>query len=100
MVIEFLKIEVTGEHREKYLQLDKEIWTKALAKCPGFLGKEVWINPDKSTEVILIIRWASRKEWKSISAELLNEIEQQFALAIGSIGHQIVESVEYKVIAE
>lgn len=100
MVIEFLKIEVTGENREKYLQLDQEIWTKALAKCPGFLGKEVWINPDKPTEVILIIRWASRKEWKSISAQLLEKIEQQFALAIGSIGHQIVESIEYEVIAE
>lgn len=99
MVIEFLKIEVTPEHRQKYLQLDKEIWTKALAKCPGFLGKEVWLNPDKPTEAILIVRWASREEWKSISAELLNEIERQFALALGSIEHQIVESVEYEVIA-
>lgn len=100
MVIEFLKIEVTPEHQQKFLQLDKEIWTKALAKCPGFLGKEVWLNPDKPTEAILIIRWASRKEWKSISAQLLEQIEQRFTLAIGSIGHQIVESVEYEVIAE
>lgn len=100
MVIEFLKIKVTAENREKYLQLDQEIWTKALAKCPGFLGKEVWLNPDKPTEVILIIRWASREEWKSISAQLLEQIEQQFALAIGSIGHQIVESIEYQVIAD
>jgi len=100
MVIEFLKIKVTGENREKYLQLDREIWTKALAKYPGFLGKEVWLNPDQPTEVILVIRWASREEWKSISAQLLEQIEQQFALEIGSIGHQIVESIEYKVIAE
>lgn len=95
MVIEFLKIEVSPEDREEYLQLDEKIWTKALAKFPGFLSKEVWHNPNKPSEVILIIRWASREDWKSISAQLLAEIEAQFALATGSIHHQIVESGEY-----
>lgn len=95
MVIEFLKIEVSPEDREEYLQLDEKIWTKALAKFPGFIGKEVWLNPNKPSEVILIIRWASREDWKSISAQLLAEIEAQFALATGSIHHQIVESGEY-----
>lgn len=97
MVIEFLKIEVTPQDRERYLQLDKEIWTQALAKCAGFLGKEVWLNPNKPSEVILIIRWASQKEWKSISSQLLQEIERQFVLATGSIHHQIIESAEYQV---
>lgn len=100
MVIEFLKIEVTPEDREQYLQLDEKIWTKALAKFPGFIGKEVWLNPNKPLEVILIIRWASREEWKSISCQLLAEIEAQFALTTGSIHHQIIASVEYQVIAQ
>lgn len=99
MVIEFLKIEVSPEDREQYLQIDEKIWTKALAKFPGFMGKEVWLNPNKPLEVVLIIRWASREEWKSISYQLLAEIEAQFALATSSIYHQIVESGEYEVIS-
>lgn len=99
MVIEFLKIEVTPEDRKQYLQLDEKIWTQALAKFPGFLSKEIWLNPNKPSEVILIIRWVSREEWKSISCQLLAEIEAQFALATGSIHHQIVESAEYEVIS-
>ncbi|KJH72466.1 cyanobacterial protein, TIGR03792 family [Aliterella atlantica CENA595] len=100
MVIEFLRIEVTAQYREQYLQLDREIWTTALAKCPGFISKEVLLNPNKPAEVILIIRWASREEWKSTSCQLLAEVEAQFALATGSIHHQIIESVEYQVIAQ
>lgn len=99
MVIELLRIEVSPQYREQYLQLDKEIWTAALAKCPGFLGKEVWLNPDNPSEAILIIRWNSQQEWKSISIELLNETERQFARATGSIHHKIVESTEYQVIS-
>lgn len=97
MVIELLKVEVAAEDREKYLQLDREIWTQSLAQFPGFINKEVWLNPYAPTEVTLIIRWRSRKEWKSISVELLETIERQFALKMGSSSYKIVESVEYRV---
>lgn len=100
MVIELLKVEVSPEYRTQYLQLDKEIWTQALAKFPGFLGKEVWLNPNQPSEVILLVRWASYKEWKSISVQLLEEIERQFEQATGNICHQIVESLEYEVISQ
>jgi len=88
-VIEFLS--GAPEFRKQYLQIDAEIWTQALARCL-FLGKEVWNN--EPTEVILVIRWASRKQWKSIS-ELLDAIEQQF-VQLGNT-YQIVEVSEYQV---
>lgn len=100
MVIELLIVEVAAEDREKYLQIDREIWTKAIAQFPGFINKEVWLNPDKPTEVNLVIRWRSRKEWKSISTQLLAETERQFALKMGNTRHKIVESVEYQVVDE
>ncbi len=56
MVIELLKVEVAAQYQEKYLQIDQEIWTKAIAQFPGFINKEVWLNPYAPTEVILIIR--------------------------------------------
>ena len=61
MVIEVLKFKVSPQLREKYIQKDAEIWTAALAKYPGFISKEVWINPNDSTEVVLIIRWETRE---------------------------------------
>lgn len=96
VVIELLKVKVAPELLEQYLQKDAEIWTQALARCPGFLGKEVWNNPNEPTEVILVIRWASRKQWKSISLELLDAIEQQFVQQLGDT-YQIVEVSEYQV---
>ncbi|WP_425469059.1 TIGR03792 family protein, partial [Pediococcus acidilactici] len=50
MVIEWLKFKVVS-NRERFVQKDAEIWTEALARYPGFLGKEVWLNPKESTEV-------------------------------------------------
>lgn len=98
MVVELLIVEVATEDREKYLQVDREIWTKAIAQFPGFINKEVWLNPQAPTEVNLIIRWRSREEWKSISTQLLAEIERQFAVKMGDTRHKIVESVEYQVV--
>ena len=97
MVVELLIVEVAAEDRKKYLQIDRQIWTKAIAQFPGFITKEVWLNPQAPTEVILVIRWRSRQEWKAISVQLLEEIEHQFALKMGSISYKIVESVEYQV---
>ena len=96
MIIELLKFKVAPELQKQYLQKDAEIWTQTLASCAGFLGKEVWLNPNEPTEVILIIRWASREQWKSIPLELLNAIEQQFAQQLSN-NYQIVESAEYQV---
>ncbi len=96
MVIELLKVKVTPEVREKYIQKDAEIWTTALAEYPGFLGKEVWINPNNSSEVILIIRWATKEQWKAIPPEVLEEVDKKFTQAMGE-SYPIVESAEYQV---
>ncbi|MBZ8180787.1 TIGR03792 family protein [Oscillatoria salina] len=97
MVIEWLRIKVAPEAREKYIQKDAEIWTPMLTRYPGFLGKEVWLNPEKADEVVLIIRWRTRQEWSSVPIEDITETEKQFDEAMGDTSHQIVESLEYQV---
>jgi uncharacterized protein (TIGR03792 family) len=97
MVIEWLRVVVTPALRERYIQTDAEIWTAALSRYRGFLGKEVWINPTDIAEVVLVIRWATREDWKSIPEEELAEIEREFNAAMGEGTHQIVESREYQV---
>lgn len=96
MVIELLKCKVDPDLREQYLQLDAEVWTKALAECPGFLGKEVWLNPEEASEVVIVIRWATKEQWKSIPEELLNQLETQFSQQMGRT-YQIIESAEFQV---
>jgi uncharacterized protein (TIGR03792 family) len=96
MVIEWLQVRVAPELREKYIHKDEEIWTAFLATCPGFLGKEVWLNPNEPTEVILVIRWATREQWKSVPPERLEEIERQFVQAMGET-FPIVQSAEYQI---
>lgn len=96
LVIELLRFKVSPEGREKYIQKDAAIWTTALAEYPGFLGKEVWINPHDATEVILIIRWATREQWQAIPQAELQAIDGQFAQALGD-SYQLLESSEYQV---
>ncbi|MCL1472580.1 TIGR03792 family protein [Argonema antarcticum] len=96
MVIEWLKFKVTPERREEFIQKDAEIWTPALTSCAGFLSKEVWIDPTELTEVIFVIRWATREQWLKVSQDLLDRTEQQFAQQMGN-SYQMVESGEYQV---
>ncbi len=94
--IELLKIKVPPAQREEYIHKDAEIWTAALANYPGFLGKQVWLNPNDPTEVILVIHWETREQWKAILQAELDAIEQKFNQELG-FNSQIVEVCEYKV---
>jgi uncharacterized protein (TIGR03792 family) len=96
VVIELLKFKISGEKRETFIQQDAEIWTTALAKYPGFLGKEVWINPHDPTEIIFVVHWATREQWQAIPQEDLAAVEQNFAAALGNT-YELVESKEYQV---
>lgn len=97
MVIEWLKIRVAPERREQYIQKDEEIWTTALSTYPGFLGKQVWINPNQQDEVVLVIQWESREAWKRVSVQHIKETERLFSQAMGDAVYSIIEEREYQV---
>lgn len=96
MVIEWLRVKVAPELRERYIQKDAEIWTSFLAEYPGFLGKQVWINPNNPSEVILVIHWESREAWKSVPANRLEAIDQEFIRQLGST-YEFLEEAEYHI---
>lgn len=83
MVIEWLKVKVPAELRETYIQKDAEIWTPVLASYPGFVRKEVWINPKDETELVMVIHWQTKDAWKAIPAEVLQETDRKFTTAMG-----------------
>ncbi|MBD2356586.1 TIGR03792 family protein [Tolypothrix sp. FACHB-123] len=95
MVIELLKFKIAADVRDTFIQKDEEIWTAALANYPGFLAKEVWLNPDDYTEITFIVRWATREQWKAISPAELQDIEKTFAAAVGAT-YELVAVAEYQ----
>ncbi|MGF1482194.1 MAG: TIGR03792 family protein [Cyanophyceae cyanobacterium] len=97
MVIEWLKFKVNPTAREKFIREDARIWTPVLASYDGFLGKEVWIEPQIQENVNLVIRWQTRQQWKSIPQTVLDTTEQKFAQAMEENQYQMVESLEYQV---
>ncbi len=97
MIIEWLKFRVSPDLREEFIEIDQQIWTNKLKTYSGFLGKEVWLNPERMDEVIMLIRWQSRGEWKSIPQKELNIVEKQFAQKMAGKNYQMIESLEYQV---
>ncbi len=97
MVIEWLQFRVQEELREQFVQLDADIWTAALARYSGFLGKEVWISPENLDEVITVIRWDSTESWYSIPSADLVAIDDAFSEAMGHDTYELIASTQYQV---
>lgn len=99
MVIEWLKFKVDSDSREQFIRQDEKIWTASLSKYPGFLGKEVWIEPTAPNKVIFTIRWQTREQWKSIPMKDLINIEQEFSRIMRemNIHYKMTESKEFQI---
>ena len=96
MVIEWLKFRVTPELREEFIEQEDLIWTKLLEKYPGFLGKEIWLNPEVPEEVIVVIHWQTITQWKAIPQDVINETDERFQKVLGD-NYKLVESSGYQV---
>ncbi|MEM9163681.1 MAG: TIGR03792 family protein [Cyanobacteria bacterium P01_F01_bin.4] len=94
MVVEWLKFKVAPEKRNLYVEVDDQIWTPALAQYPGFLDKTTWLNPADDTEVVFVICWATREQWKAIPNEDLEAITQDFDTAF-PFEYEMAEEKEY-----
>jgi len=80
--VEQLVFQIEAQDMETWLELDHEIWTKALATQKGFAGKEIWIDPQIPGEITYVIYWDSLEDWKSIDPLWLEEIENKFTNAL------------------
>lgn len=96
MVIEWLEFQVPVADRERYVQLDDQVWTPALQGYPGFLSKEAWIDPHDLERVVFVIQWQSREAWKAIPETELTAIEQCFDEAFQA-PYQLIASREFQM---
>jgi len=92
MIIEWLRFKVPPEKLEAFILGDEEVWTAGIKKFPGFLGKEILVDSVEN-EVVRLIRWETREQWKSVLQSTIDELDRQ----MGDLQIAIAESREYQV---
>ena len=97
MYIEYLRFQIKPGFQKRFMELDQELWTSRLSKNPGFHKKEVWLNPEDPTNLVIIVWWSNREQWKSITLEEVEALDQKFIEAIGPGNSTLVETREYRL---
>ena len=76
--VEWLKFQVPHQQQTHFVEQDTAIWTPVLSSYPGFQSKEIWANPDRPDELVIVTHWASREQWQAIPRDVLDRTTQQF----------------------
>lgn len=77
MVIEELHFLVTARDRDRFLEVEATVWTGFLRTCDGFVRKETWIPDDDPGRVVVMIWWDTMTQWKSITAQQCDAVDEQ-----------------------
>ena len=76
-ITEELRLKVPSDFKEAWLKAEKEVWEPWLSNKDGFLGRQIFWNKEKG-EALILVNWKSKKLWKSISMNEVNEVQGKF----------------------
>jgi uncharacterized protein (TIGR03792 family) len=76
-VVEHLRVKVPAEARQAWLEAERGSWDPWLKQQPGYLGRDLLWDPERE-EGTLLIRWASRDQWKAIPLEEVEAVQERF----------------------
>ena len=76
-MVELLRLGVPAAHYRAWLGAEKASWEPWLAKQPGFESRQLLWDRQRQ-EGTLLIRWASRAQWKSIPEAEVGRIQERF----------------------
>jgi len=76
-IIEELRLRVPAQYKDNWINAEKEVWEPWLANKKGFLGREIFYNKEKE-EALVLVKWANKSLWKSISVKEVSEIQYIF----------------------
>ena len=76
-VVEHLRVRVPAEARQAWLEAERGSWEPWLAQQEGFVGRDLFWDAERE-EGTLLIRWASREQWKRISEEEVEAVQERF----------------------
>ena len=77
VVVEHLRIKVPANGRQAWLEAEQGSWEPWLQKQDGFLGRELLWDSARE-EGTLLIRWASREQWKTIPEAEVEAVQKRF----------------------
>ena len=76
-IVEHLKLDVPKKFKNAWLKAEEGSWEPWLLKQDGFLGRQLFWDPQLE-EATLLIGWESRAVWKNISQTEINNVQQDF----------------------
>ena len=76
-VVEHLRVKVPAEGRQAWLAAEQGSWEPWLAQQDGFLDRQLLWDAERE-EGTLLIRWASKDQWKAIPAEAVEAVQARF----------------------
>ena len=76
-VVEHLRVKVPAEARSAWLEAEQGSWEPWLEQQAGYLGRDLLWDPERE-EGTLLIRWASREQWKAIPVEEVEGVQKRF----------------------
>ena len=76
-IVEHLKLDVPKKFKNAWLKAEEGSWEPWLLKQDGFLGRQLFWDPEVE-EATLLIGWESRAVWKNISQTEINLVQQDF----------------------
>ena len=76
-VVELLRLGVPAAHYRAWLEAEKASWEPWLAKQPGFESRQLLWDRQRQ-EGTLLIRWASRDQWKAIPEAEVGRVQERF----------------------
>lgn len=77
VVVEHLRIKVPADGRAAWLQAEQGSWEPWLEKQDGYLGRDLLWDSERE-EGTLLIRWASREQWKAIPEAEVEAVQEHF----------------------
>jgi uncharacterized protein (TIGR03792 family) len=76
--VEQLIFQMRPEAVERWLALDHEIWSRGLAKWPGYVRKEIWQSLEHPGRLTVTIYWDDYDAWKAVDSKWLAEVDEEF----------------------
>jgi uncharacterized protein (TIGR03792 family) len=77
VVVEHLRVKVPADGKKAWLTAERGSWEPWLQQQEGFLGRDLLWDPERE-EGTLLIRWASREQWKAIPEAEVEAVQERF----------------------